>query len=172
MTRPQKTLAAAALAASSIATTSSASDAGGNETKEQVEQRLQALDGKLFNAAFVECDMDVLDDLLAQDFEFYHDRDGLSYTSSAAFIEDVSRECGPEGTGMKRILVPDSLSTHMLGDYGAMQMGKHEFHQVVSDGSSIAREKGVFIHIWQRSGESSEGWQITRIVSYDHEGIE
>lgn len=158
MTRTQKTLAAAALAASTLATGASASDADRTETQEQVALRLQALDAKLFNAAFVDCDTDVLDDLLAQDFEFYHDRDGLSYTSSAAFIEDVSRECGPDGTGMKRVLIPDSLSTHMLGDYGAMQMGKHEFHQVVSGGSSIAREKGVFIHVWQRSSESSEGW--------------
>ena len=172
MTRTQKTLAAAALAASALTATASASDTDGIETQEQVAQRLQALDAKLFNAAFVECDMDVLDDLLAQDFEFYHDRDGLSYMSSAAFIEDVSRECGPDGTGMKRVLVSDSLSTHMLGDYGAMQMGKHEFHQVMSDGPSIARERGVFIHIWQRSSDSSEGWQITRIISYDHEGIE
>ena len=54
MTRTQKTLAAAALAASTLATGASASDADSTETQEQVSLRLQALDAKLFNAAFVE----------------------------------------------------------------------------------------------------------------------
>lgn len=171
MKKAQGIVAAAAMTASAVASHAAQPAQLNGETEEQVGQTLERLDAKLFTAAFVECDMAVLQDLLADDLEFFHDRDGLSFTSSDAFIAQVENGCGPDGTGMKRVLVPESLSLHMLGEYGAMQMGEHEFHEVLEKDSSIPREKGLFIHIWQRNSESSEGWQITRIISYDHEGI-
>ncbi|MEP2103565.1 MAG: nuclear transport factor 2 family protein [Parasphingorhabdus sp.] len=166
MTRTQKILSTAVLATGALSAGANA-ETKPAETQESVAADLQALDGRLFKAAFEDCDMAVLEDLLADDLEFYHDRDGLSYTSSAGFIADVKKECG----GGKRVLVADSMTTHMIGDYGAMQHGRHEFHQVMPDGSSIAREKGVFMHMWQRTAGNSAGWQITRVISYDHEGM-
>ncbi len=166
MTRTQKILSTAALATGALSTGANA-QAQPAETQESVAADLAALDARLFKAAFEDCDMAVLEELLADDMEFYHDRDGLSYTTSAAFIADVKKECG----GGKRVLVADSLSTHMIGNYGAMQQGRHEFHQVMPDGSSIAREKGVFMHLWKRTSTSAAGWQIARVISYDHEGM-
>ncbi|MEO0500488.1 MAG: nuclear transport factor 2 family protein [Pseudomonadota bacterium] len=137
------------------------------ETQESVAADLKALDARLFEAAFETCDMDTLTSLIATDMEFYHDRDGLSYTSAKAFIGDVEGECG----GGKRVLVSGSLTTHMIGDFGAMQHGRHEFHQVMGDGGSVAREKGVFMHMWKRAPETDANWVLTRVVSYDHEGM-
>ncbi len=167
MTRTQKILSTAALAAASSGTAAQAVDAV-PETQESVAANLKQLDAKLFKAAFETCEMDVVSGLLADDLEFYHDRDGLSYTTADAFIADVKRDCG----GGKRVLVEDSLTTHMIGDFGAMQHGRHEFHQVMPDGSSIAREKGVFMHMWKRDAAGPAGWKISRVISYDHEGIE
>ncbi len=164
MTRTQKILSTAALAAAGVGGAAQAQD----ETQESVAANLKQLDAQLFQAAFETCDMALVTDLLADDLEFYHDRDGLSYTTADAFIADVKRDCG----GGKRVLVEDSLTTHMIGDFGAMQHGRHEFHQVMPDGSSIAREKGVFMHMWKRDYSGDTGWKITRIISYDHEGIE
>ncbi|MGB3471497.1 MAG: serine hydrolase [Erythrobacter sp.] len=142
------------------------------ETEASVASDLAALDATLFKAAFVDCDMPVVQALLAEDLEFYHDRDGLSYTSASGFVADVSRGCATGSAGGKRVLVPGSMTTHMIGDFGAMQIGRHEFHEVFPDDSSIARERGEFMHMWQRSPTSQFGWQITRIISYDHEGAE
>lgn len=166
MTRTQKILSTAALASGALAGSAHA-ESKPAETEESVAADLATLDARLFKAAFETCDMAVVEELLAEDMEFYHDRDGLSYTSSAAFIADVKRDCG----GGKRVLVADSMTTHMIGNFGAMQQGRHEFHQVMTDGSSIVREKGVFMHMWQRTAENSAGWQISRIISYDHEGM-
>ncbi|GAA0473209.1 hypothetical protein GCM10009096_13130 [Parasphingorhabdus litoris] len=166
MTRTQKVLSTAALAAGTLSVGANA-ETKPAETAESVAADLQALDARLFKAAFEDCNMAVLEELLADDLEFYHDRDGLSYTGSDAFIADVKKDCG----GGKRVLVDGSLTTHMIGDFGAMQHGRHEFHQIMPDGSSIAREKGVFMHLWKRNPDSGSGWQITRVISYDHEGI-
>lgn len=173
MTRTQKILSTAALAAAGAGVGGGMSGAAqaqdtGAETEASVAANLKQLDAQLFKAAFETCDMDVVTDLLADDLEFYHDRDGLSYTTADAFIADVKRDCG----GGKRVLVADSLTTHMIGDFGAMQHGRHEFHQVMPDGSSIAREKGVFMHMWKRDDSGGAGWKVSRIISYDHEGIE
>ncbi len=171
MTRTQKIISTAALATGALsATTATAMDKPA-ETQESVAADLAALDARLFKAAFETCDMSVVEELLADDLEFYHDRDGLSYTTGAAFIADVKKDCASGSSGGKRVLVPGSMTTHMMGDFGAMQMGAHEFHEVVPDGPSIAREKGVFMHMWKRTASNSAGWQITRIISYDHEGM-
>ncbi|WP_430413918.1 nuclear transport factor 2 family protein [Parasphingorhabdus sp.] len=168
MTRTQKILSAAALATTGAGGAAQAETSAAAETEESVAANLKQLDAKLFAAAFETCEMDVVTGLLADDLEFYHDRDGLSYTTADAFIADVKRDCG----GGKRVLVEDSLTTHMIGDFGAMQHGRHEFHQVMPDGSSIAREKGVFMHMWKRDDDAPSGWKVSRIISYDHEGIE
>lgn len=173
MTRTQKIMSTAALAAcgtsASIVVAETVKD---EEAQESVAAHLAVLDARLFKAAFEDCDMSVLEKLLDEDLEFYHDRDGLSYTTGKSFIADVAKDCASGSAGGKRVLVPDSMTTHMIGDFGAMQMGRHEFHEIVPNAPSIAREKGVFIHMWKRTPEKDDGWQITRIISYDHEGIE
>lgn len=174
MTRTQKILSTAALAAASTGTSAQAAQAGDAEpeTEESVAAHLKQLDARLFEAAFETCDMELVAGLLADDLEFYHDRDGLSYTTADAFISDLRRDCASGSAGGKRVLVEGSLTTHMIGNFGAMQHGRHEFHEVMSDGSSIAREKGVFMHMWKRDKNGPAGWKISRIISYDHEGIE
>lgn len=169
MTRTQKIMSAAALAMGAAPVGASAEPI---ETQESVAADLAVLDARLFRAAFEECDMAVVKDLLSDDLEFYHDRDGLSYTSGDAFVADVAKDCATGASGGKRVLVSGSMTTHMIGDFGAMQMGRHEFHEILADGSSIAREKGVFIHMWKRTADNAAGWKITRVISYDHEGIE
>lgn len=169
MTRSQKILSTAALAAGAISTPANSKPA---DTQESVAADLATLDARLFQAAFEDCDMAIVKELLSDDLEFYHDRDGLSYTTGDAFVADVAKDCASGASGGKRVLVPESMTTHMIGDFGAMQIGRHEFHEVVADGPSIPREKGVFMHMWKRTSANDAGWQITRIISYDHEGIE
>ncbi|MBV7265875.1 DUF4440 domain-containing protein [Erythrobacter ani] len=142
------------------------------KTQKQVASQLEELDARLFEAAFESCQIDIVSGLISDNIEFYHDRDGLSYTGHEAFIADVARDCETGSAGGKRVLVPGSISTHMIGEFGAMQMGVHEFHQIMPDGESIPRERGSFIHLWERKNSAPSGWQISRIISYDHEGVE
>lgn len=54
------------------------------------------------------------------------------------------------------------LWVQILGDYGAVELGDHEFFV---DGKKV--EKAKFIIIWERQPDDS--WVLKRTISYDHE---
>ncbi len=65
--------------------------------------------------------------------------------------------------GLRRRLIPGSLEVYPVPNYGAIEVGTHEFcHE--ENGKT---DCGVlrFLHVWQkRDGQ----WRVTRVVSYDH----
>lgn len=129
-------------------------------------RQLEELDSQLFTAAFEGCDVELVDSLIADDLEFYHDKDGLSYTSGDAFLADINcldREAGdPVFT---RRLIPGTLTAYPIGEEYALQTGRHEFYQLMENAPDILRETALFIHLWQRAGSS---WELIRVISYDH----
>lgn len=129
-------------------------------------EELELLDAALFEAAFETCDVELVDRLIADDLEFYHDKDGLSYTSDEAFLEELN--CLSQGEGDPRFvrrLVPGTLETFQMGDTHALQTGRHNFYQLMDDGPDIFRETARFTSLWRRAGES---WELVRVISYDH----
>ena len=65
----------------------------------------------------------------------------------------------------RRELVPGSMSVHVIGDYGAMQMGTHRFYALREGKADRLTETGKFIDLWKREGD---GWKLARVISYDH----
>lgn len=110
----------------------------------------------IFFHAYNICDLTTQSNIMSEDLEFYHDRGGLS-TDKAANIEAIKRNvCGK----VTRELLKGSIEVSPVPGYGAVEIGKHRFHnnQEPNAESRYAR----FVIIWKRE---PDGWKITRVIS-------
>jgi hypothetical protein len=130
---------------------------------------IAAADKALFDAVFSTCDVAVLKGLVADDFEFYHDKDGLNETSGAHFVDDVAKHCERIEKGVdfraRRELVKGSMAVYPLNKYGAVETGRHDFYAIEEGKPDRMTESAQFLHIWKKDGDK---WKLTRVVSYDH----
>ena len=110
--------------------------------------------------AFNAHDVSRLMSLFARDVEFYHDTQGLqTYDEVASGFKGLF--AGDDR--IERTLVPGSLEVYPIKDYGAIEIGVHQFcHQENGE-----QECGSvrFLQVWKREGDQ---WVITRVVSYGH----
>ncbi len=125
-------------------------------------------DRQLFDAVFG-CKLDLLASLIADDFEFVHDKHGQTADSGAVFMDGMRANCKAQETGdnfrARRELVEGSMTVHVLNKYGAMQMGEHRFYALQSGQPDRLTETGKFIDLWRQiEGE----WKLARVISYDH----
>jgi Domain of unknown function (DUF4440) len=125
-------------------------------------------DRQLFEAVFG-CKLDLLATLIADDFEFIHDKHGQTADSGAAFMDGMRANCKAQQTGenfrARRELVEGSMTLHVLNTYGAMQMGEHRFFALQKGQTDKLTETGKFIDLWRQiDGE----WKLARVISYDH----
>lgn len=139
----------------------------------QAATELAARDAALFDAAFERCNAAAVRTFLTDDFEFYDDREGMPADSGDSFAADVARGCASRAAGdnqdLRRTLVAGTLTTELLGDYGAMQTGRHNFSEVMADGSVELRGTALFLHLWRRT---ADGWLLAREISHAHAPLE
>lgn len=125
------------------------------ETPPTLYDTIVALDSK-WEDAYNNCKMDVMEELISEDLEFYHDQGGLM-TSKQKLNEALKNNiCGK----VKRELKKGSIEVYEIKGFGAVQMGLHGFLPSTSTGSADHYSK--FVHIWKRQNGK---WQITRVVS-------
>ena len=135
---------------------------GQDLSRDELVQQLSLQDSLLFEQGFNQCDMALIKTLLASDFEFYHDRDGV-IDSPEAFIKTLQvNRCSAGSSAVRRVLQPESLVVHPLYAegvlYGAIQSGNHYF------GETSAQ----FVHLWLWQ---EQGWLLSRVMSFAHEQI-
>ena len=110
--------------------------------------------------AYNHCKLDIMDSIISEDLEFYHDLGGL--TNYAQNIEAFKTNFA-KNYGLRRELVPGSLEIYPIKDYGAIQIGSHTFCHKENGKQDCGTFK--FVHVWQKkNGE----WKLTRVVSYGH----
>lgn len=126
-------------------------------------------DSLLFEAGFNTCDISRFGQLLADSFEFYHDKDGIS--DKRAFLTSLrSGLCGSRETyRSRRALVAESTQIYPLYKkgilYGAVQYGNHRFYETVGAAPEQYAGSARFTHLWLlQSGR----WKLARSLSYDH----
>ena len=130
---------------------------------------LDARDAELFDVVFHSCDTTKLSGLIADDFEFYHDKDGLTATSGPPCIASIVAMCARrksgEDYGARREVVPGSVQVFMLNNYGAVQTGQHRFYGVGGklDGKLI--ETATCFDVWKNEAGT---WKLARVFSYGH----
>lgn len=116
---------------------------------------IAALDAR-WEDAYNHCKMDVMEELISEDLEFYHDQGGL-LTSKQKLNEALKANiCGK----VTRELKKGSIEVYEIRGYGAVEMGMHGFHNLKEPAAETHFAK--FVHIWKREKGK---WQITRVIS-------
>lgn len=115
------------------------------------------------------CDLKAYESFLTDDFEFYHDRGGLT-KSRAAEMKSMSLFCGEQRQKQKlrRELIKETVEVSPIKDFGAVETGRHRFFLVINDTTEKVIEEAKFTNIWQMQ---SDGWKLSRVISYDHRPI-
>lgn len=132
---------------------------------------LKSKDSLLFERSFNHCETDWLENLISEDFEFYHDISGVN-NSKQEFI-DVMKQgiCNPENQSKaRRELIKGSLQIFPLKNngvlYGAIQTGKHRFFESYKGNPEVAGSIAQFTHLWILLNNK---WYLKRVLSYDHQ---
>jgi hypothetical protein len=145
--------------------------AGNTPNSTNLSMEIAALDRQLFDAVFQSCDLNMLKPLLASDFEFLHDKGGLVATNSAQFLDQIRASCHAKSIGKESRSRRELLSSEIfpLANYGAIQTGTHRFFIMEPGLPERSGDIAKFTHVWRRT---SAGWQLTRVLSYDHKSEE
>ncbi len=142
-------------------------------TEDELFIVLKKKDSLLFDAAFNTCGIAALNSIFTNDFEFYHDRGGIT-EGREAFVGRIEEGCKNRSDNdpqpAKRILVPNSLEVYPMFNngvlYGAIQHGVHTFEFLNEKGEYQKGDIAKFTHVWiLDEGE----WKIRRELSYDHQ---
>ena len=144
----------------------------------QVEQtselflRMKQLDSIVFDAGFNNCNLQALEAIVAEDFEFYHDIGG--FQNKTAFLDAMAKNiCGDPSTNYTRELVTGSLQVFPLKSndtlYGALQRGEHEFYRQVTSEAKLKTGYAKFTSYWELQHGA---WKLKRVFSFDHRAAE
>ncbi|HEY5745669.1 MAG TPA: nuclear transport factor 2 family protein [Chryseolinea sp.] len=111
----------------------------------------------LWEDAYNNCKLDVMEEVISEDLEFYHDQGGLM-TSKQKLNEALKTNiCGK----VKRALKQGSVEVYPIKGYGAVEMGLHGFY---NSKEQVPQQLhySKFVHIWKREHNK---WRITRVIS-------
>lgn len=139
------------------------------ERSNDLFKTLRTKDSLLFNVGFNTCDIQQFEDLVSNDFEFYHDQAGVT-SSKAAFITSIKDGLCKLSYKPRRELVAGSLEVYPLKKnevlYGAVQMGRHRFYALEAGKPAQLTSVARFTHVWRLENNR---WQLSRGVSFDHQ---
>ncbi len=111
----------------------------------------------LFFDAYNSCKLDIMESLIADDIEFYHDRGGLTTSKKELLLSLKNNICGK----VSRELLKGSIEVYPIPGYGAVQMGAHRFHNNQEPPNTLSHYS-KFVHTWHKVGGQ---WQLARVIS-------
>lgn len=130
---------------------------------------ISAKDSLLFNLGFNNCDIIQFENLISENFEFYHDQSGIT-NSKLAFIQIIENGLCKLDYKPKRVLDKNSLEIFPLKKngvlYGAIQNGIHKFYAIEKDNTEYLTSTAKFTHLWILENGK---WKLTKGLSYDHQ---
>jgi hypothetical protein len=110
----------------------------------------------MWEDAYDNCKLDVMEEIISEDLEFYHDQGGFM-TSKQKLNEGLKNNiCGK----VTRELKAGSIEVYRIPGYGAVEMGMHGFHNKQEPDAKMHFAK--FVHIWKRENGKL---RITRVIS-------
>ena len=134
----------------------------------ELRAQIAARDAELFDVLFNQCAPDRMRALVADDVEFYHDKDGAT-RGADAFVADYARFCverlKPDAWRSRRELVASSLSVDPVPGVGAIETGEHYFFERKGDGPEKRVGHARFAQLWVLT---PSGWRLSRVFSYAH----
>ena len=128
-------------------------------TTQELFNEIAHMDSVMFDA-FNTQNMDKFKPLFTDDLEWYQDNGGLiPYRTVFENFENTFKK----EFKLTRQLVKGSLEVHPIKDYGAIEIGLHQFRHIENGKEEIGTFK--FLMIWRKTDGQ---WQISRVISYDH----
>lgn len=128
-------------------------------TSKELFAEIYTADSLMFQA-FNTQNMDKFKPYFTEDLEWYQDNGGLIPYKTV--FENFSNTFKKDYK-LTRQLVKGTLEVHPLKDYGAIEIGTHQFRHIENGKEEIGTFK--FLMIWQKKNDQ---WRISRVVSYDH----
>lgn len=138
------------------------------QTEKELFIILKTKDSLLFEEGFNKCNIKIFEQLVSEDFEFYHDEAGMMH-SKADFIASVKKNVCQLSYKSKRVLNVASLKVYPLTKngaiYGAIQTGEHSFYAIERGKDEYLTSTAKFTNLWLLD---SGNWKLHRSLSFDH----
>jgi len=128
-------------------------------TSQSLYDEIARVDSILF-IAFNTQNFESFKGFFTDDLEWFQDNGGL--IPSDKVMENFKNNFQKENK-LTRTLLKGSLEVHPLKNYGAIEIGTHQFRHKENGKEEIGNFK--FLMIWQNKNGS---WKISRVISYDH----
>ena len=133
--------------------------------KNELQETILSHDKKFWEA-YNQCDLESFGQFIAEDFEFYHDKGGLTKGGTKMMSLVKQNLCDPSNPRVRREVVQGSVKVYPLNNYGAIISGEHQFYVTSSGQEERLTEIAKFTHVWHKKDNS---WQMTRVLSFDHQ---
>ncbi|MDR6368895.1 CubicO group peptidase (beta-lactamase class C family) [Chryseobacterium bernardetii] len=130
---------------------------------------IMAKDSLFFSAGYNTCNIQQMESLLSDKFEFYHDKGGFEDRKN--FIIDFKNGLckSPETYQIKRVLVDKSTEIYPMYKngkiYAAIQNGNHLFYEKMGNHAEKLVGEAKFTHLWML--ENAE-WKLRNSLSFNH----
>lgn len=148
----------------------------GTKSQAQIEknsalyQTILSKDSLLFEVGFNHCNITQFENLLSDTFEFFHDKDSISYKKEFLYKFKNGLCKSPTTYQSRRELNTESTEIFPLYKnqvlYGAIQTGNHKFYETISGHKETFAGSAKFTHVWLLENGV---WKLTKSLSYDHQ---
>lgn len=142
------------------------------EKSSELYRTIKEKDSLLFNLGYNKCDITQFENLVSDDFEFYHDKGGIT-KSKSVFVEGIKNGLCKLDYKPKRVLDESSLEVFPLNEndilYGAIETGVHHFYAIEKNEDEYLTSIAKFTHVWILENET---WKLSKGLSYDHNGFD
>ncbi len=126
-------------------------------------------DSLLFDIGFNTCKISQFENILTNDFEFFHDKGGKQ--DKIEFLNALKNGLckSPENYQSRRELINSSTKVYPLYNngnlYGAIQIGIHNFYETINNGLERFASSADFNHLWIFENND---WKLKRSLSFNH----
>jgi CubicO group peptidase (beta-lactamase class C family) len=129
-------------------------------------------DSLLFDIGFNTCNIEILQELISDEFVFFHDQSGMT-KSKDAFVESVQNGLCKLPYKAIRTLNQGTTSNYPLYKndtiYGGIQNGEHSFYALEGENQKYLTSTAKFTHVWIiKNGE----WKLRSVLSFNHRNVE
>lgn len=127
-------------------------------------------DSLLFTIGFNTCDIRQFEDLLSEDFKFFHDKDGIA--DKKQFLHSLRNGlcASPDLYQSRRELAAGSTEIYPMYKnnvlYAAIQKGNHRFYETIPPNQERFAGTARFSHLWVLENGF---WKLSESLSYDHQ---
>ncbi|WP_219008347.1 DUF4440 domain-containing protein [Aquimarina litoralis] len=136
-----------------------------SKSSDEITNTILKLDAEFWQS-YNTCNIEKFRTFFIEDFEFYHDKGGLTKGLQKMMSSVKNGLCNPEGPRVRRAVVEGSVAVYPLNNYGAIISGEHLFYVSENGKEERLAEIAKFTHVWQYKDNT---WAMTRALSYDHQ---